>query len=530
GQTAEASLELQLADVGSISGVVTSADNGARLADVEVTLHGTPYRTATAADGTFSFSLIEPGDYELELEVAGHVRSLVPVTVTAGQTTHPDVALRVSPRVGIIDDSTSANSRDRGKEFLADWGYLPEDIGFDSLDRIPDLDLVIANVADFQLDISFAQFKAFEDAVNRAGVPVLWMGQHERGAIRFLQRYDGNPTEVGQGINAEAVTATVVADHPLVAGLPEQFELLDRGTRYSYVNGYDGQVVATLSTADTGEVGAAIAYRGRTAGTVDVMLSTMSISTWGAPSTREVPAVKWTPQAERVLVNALAWALDARGLAAEVRGTVDSDLGGRIPSQVTVLETGRTYQGRSGDGSFLVPLRPGTWTLQVASFGHAAQTFEVTVAAGGVESVALQRAAEPAGAVTGTGPRPDGSGLSGATVSIVDTPLVTTTGPGGAFALERVPPGEWTVRVTADGHVAAEVPATVVAGQVTTVPVVMRPSPTVALVDVSATGANGRALADMLRAEGYEVDQLAASTMAALVEEVGEHDLIIFNG
>src|SRR5690606_11831255 len=109
-------------------------------------------------------------------------------------------------------------------------------------------------------------------------------------------------------------------------GVPDQFELLDAGSRYSYIDGYDGQIVATLSTTATGEVGTAIAYRGRTAGTVDVLLSTMSITTWGAPSTRERPAVEWTPHTERVLVNALEWALDARGLAAEVRGTVESDL------------------------------------------------------------------------------------------------------------------------------------------------------------------------------------------------------------
>src|SRR5690606_24379349 len=50
GQTADASLELQVADVGSISGVVTSAGTGARLPDVSVTLRGTPFRTATGPD------------------------------------------------------------------------------------------------------------------------------------------------------------------------------------------------------------------------------------------------------------------------------------------------------------------------------------------------------------------------------------------------------------------------------------------------------------------------------------------------
>jgi outer membrane protein assembly factor BamB len=532
GQTADASLELQVADVGSISGVVTSAGTGARLPDVSVTLRGTPFRTATGPDGTFSFSLVEPGDYELELEVDGHVRSLVPVTVTAGQTTQRDVALRESPRVGIIGDSDFANSRDRGKEFLADWGYLAEDIGFDSLDRIPELDLVIANASDAALELTFEQFKAFEDAVNRAGVPVLWMGQHERGAIRFLQQYDGNPTEVGQGTNHGAIIATVVADqadHPLVAGVPDQFELLDAGSRYSYIDGYDGQIVATLSTTATGEVGTAIAYRGRTAGTVDVLLSTMSITTWGAPSTRERPAVEWTPHTERVLVNALEWALDARGLAAEVRGTVESDLGGRIPSRVTVLETGRTYQGRSGDGTFLVPLQPGTWTLHVDSFGHAAQAFEVTVEAGDVETVALTLAAEPAGSVTGTVTAPDGRGLSGATVSIVDSPLVTTTGADGTFTFDRVPPGEWTVRVTADGHLASEVPVTVAVGQTSPVTVQLRESPRVAVVVTTLTQEPFVALLDLLADEGYDTEAFTRTGMATIAATIEDYDLVILN-
>src|SRR5690606_11226737 len=220
------------------------------------------------------------------------------------------------------------------------------------------------------------------------------------------------------------------------------------------------------------------------------------------------------PQTERVLVNALAWALDARGLSAEVRGTVESDLGGRIPSQVTVLESGRTYQGRSGDGSFLVPLQPGTWTLQVGSFGHATQTFEVTVAAGDVESVALTLAAEPAGSVAGTVTGPDGSGLSGATVSIVDSPLVTTTGAGGAFTLERVPPGQWTVRVTADGYLTAKMPVTVTVGQTTPASVQLRESPRVAVVLTSLTQEPFVALLDLLADEGYDTEASTRTGMA----------------
>lgn len=529
GVTADGSQQLEVGDVGSITGVVTSTEDAAPLPDTRVDLLGSPYETVTGADGSYTFTRVEPGDYELEVEAAGHVRTLVPVTVATGQSTRADVALRVSPRVGIIDDSDFSNSRDRGKEFLADWGYLAEDIGFDSLDRLRDLDLVVANISEFDFELSFEQFKAFEDAVNRFGVPVLWLDQHTRGSIDFLHEHDGNPAVVGEGIGDGDVTATVVADHPLVAGLPDQFNMIDFNSRYSWFDEFDGHTVATLATTDRGEAGATIAYRGRTAGTVDVLLSTLTITTLGAPSTRQSPAVNWTPESERVLVNALEWALDAQGLAAEVRGTVTSQRDGRVPSQVEVLESGRVYAGRSGDGTFLVPLQPGTWTLEVSSFGHAPETVQVTVQAGDVETAPVTLTALPAGTVAGTVTGPDGTPVAGAQVTLLDTPLSATTGADGSFTIGRVPEGTWTVRVTADGFRATQLPVSVTAGQATPVAVALKASADVAVVDTSTSSTFGKSLAAMLSAEGYEVELVARSALASLVGSVGDYDLVIFN-
>jgi hypothetical protein len=439
------------------------------------------------------------------------------------------VALRVSPLVGIIDDSDFSNSRDRGKEFLRDWGYEVEDIGFASLDRIDALDLVVANVSDFDLDPGPEAFQAFEEAVNRAGVPVLWLGQHNRGAIRFLHDYHGDPAVIGQGSGDGEVTATVVEDHPLVAGLPDQFPLMEPDGRYTFFDMFGGTTVATLATGEGGPQGATIAYRGRTAGAVDVLLSTGAISTWGAPSTRRSPAVEWTPQAERVLVNALAWALEADGIGAEVRGTVESDTGERIASRVEVLETGRVYQGRAGDGTFLVPLRPGTWTLRVSAFGHVTTTREVTVEAGEVRTALVTLASLPAGAVAGTVTGPAGDPVAGARVELLDTPLSATTGPDGGYTVDRVPGGDWTLRVTADGFRAAHAPVTVTPGRTAPVDVALAATAPVAVVDTSGSSTYGTSLAAMLTAEGYRVELVPRADLAALAGRIGDYDLVIFN-
>ncbi len=527
-ETADASVELEVGDVGGIAGVVSSAEDGA-LDGARVDLLGTPYQTHTAPDGSYAFDLVEPGSYELEVEFDGHVRKLAAVEVTVDEVTGRDVTLRVSPQVGIIDDSDFTNSRDRGKEFLADWGYQAEDIGFDSMDRIGDMDLIVANVSDFGLDVSAEQLQAFEEEVNRTGVPVLWMGQHNRGAIQFLHEHHDDPAVIGQGFNDGAVTAHVVDDHALVAGLPDEFDLMTNNGRYTFFDEFGGTTVANLATGDDGEVGATIAYRGRTTGTVDVLLSTMSVTTWGAPSTRQSDALNWTSEAERVFVNALDWALDAQGIGAEVLGTVTSDLGGTIASQAEVLETGRVYHGREGDGTFLVPLQPGTWTLAVSAFGHEGQTFEVTVDSGDSVSEQLTLTALPAGTLAGTVTGPDGDAVADAQVSLLDTPLSTSTGAGGDYTLDMVPEGDWTMRVTADGFRAVQVPVTVTADQTTPVNVQLPATSPVAVVDTTGSSTHGVSLAAMLENEGYEVDLWPRSQMAALADGIDDYELVIFN-
>ena len=526
GETVDAPATLALGDNGTISGRVTSdpGDGGggsASLPDTTVRLLGTPRSTLTDENGQFSLVHVEPGSYELEFEAEGHLRTRVEVTVVAQQDTERDASIRVSPRVGVLGDFEGGAGA-----FLRDWGYEVVDIGWESTTEIAELDLVMVNLGQgSRLDPGVEGLDAFMEAVNRAGVSVLWLGQQNRGGIRELSDHYGDPVNHGGSFNRGAVTATVVEPHPLVAGLPAEFPLMANNGRFSHFDTFSGTTVATLSTGSDGPVGDTIAYQGRTTRAVDVLLSTLTTSSWGHPGTRDTPATGFTPEAEQVLRNALTWALDAEGLGAEVLGTVQSAAGGRIASQVHVHETGRNFTGRAGDGTFLVPLQPGTWTLTVSAFAHHPQTFQVTIGAGESQRPLITLDRLPAGGILGQVTDPDAAPLAGATVAVLGTDVTATTGPDGTYTIPDLPSGEWELEARADGHQHTRVPVTVVDGQVTTANIVALASRRVAVA-----GDVRDEITNLLRGDGYLVDQYLWHELDLIQAELEQYPLVILNG
>lgn len=521
----DAIIELTPAQVGDIRGVVTDRETGAPLADATVRLDGSPRTAVTGADGRFTLSNVKAGSYTVVAQAPGHVRQVVrDVVVTAGADTTLNVALRPSPTVGVIDDYEG-----RAKAYLAEWGYQTEDLDWTDVARVDGLDLILANLASYpNRDPGREGWESFMDAVNRADVPVVWLDQFGRGAIRWLTEYEGDPRVRGEDRSDGTVEARVLVDHPLVAGfeVDERVPLTEPGREYGFFTGYSGVTVANLVTGTLGERGGTIGYRGRTAGSVDVLLSTLSISTYGYPPVGGQPGRYWTPQAETLFHNALAWALDAPPLAAEAAGTLRTSAGGApITGTVTVVETGDTVTARAGDGSYLVPLQPGTWTLRFSAFGHADATRTVTVAAGEAPTLDVTLVAHPLGAVTGTVTDPDGSPVGGASVTLEDTPLQAATGPDGRYTLAAVPVGGYVLRVQAPGYGVQRIPVTVQSGQSATVDVRLAASQVVAVA-----GDSSGEIGALLAANGYEVRQWSWSDPQNHIGELDEVGLVVLNG
>src|ERR1700721_3351188 len=97
--TAVASLFGQTATTGDIAGVVTDP-TAAVLTGVPITLKnvdtGSSTSTTTNAQGSYNFSLLQPGKYSVSANVAGFQKILKTVTVTLGTSTTVNLQLSLS--------------------------------------------------------------------------------------------------------------------------------------------------------------------------------------------------------------------------------------------------------------------------------------------------------------------------------------------------------------------------------------------------------------------------------------------------
>src|SRR5690606_36810241 len=253
---------------------------------------------------------------------------------------------------------------------------------------------------------------------------------------------------------------TVTADHPLTQGLPDTFATTDYDRMYGAFTGFSGTTVATIASEE-GPAGDSIAFDGRTAGSVDVLLSTNGASSYGAVGTRDLPEFYFSPETSRSLTNALQWALTADGLGSDTRGTVVSSTGQPLEATVTVEETGRTYPAREGDGSYVIPLEPGTWTLTASTFGHDTASATVTVTEGQTVASQITMPVSAGGPITGTVLSPEGAPVAGAEVVIDGTEYAETTAADGTFTFAHLPAGDWVLAARADGMVTDFVDVTV---------------------------------------------------------------------
>ena len=526
-------VELALGDVGALTGTVTGgvlpgAGNGAPAAGdplegATVRVVGTPLQTVTDAQGRYDFPRIEAGPVELEIEVADHLRTLHPFTMSSGSHTE-DVTLLESPTVGVVADSTSGATSGRMAAFLEDWGYLPVDVGWTDTAAYADLDMVVVNVGAAGHDPGADGLDTFLDAANRHDLPVIWTGNYSRGGIQYLTKYLDDPTEWDAGTLDGVVTTTVVEDHPLTAGLPETFAPTDAGRMYGLFTGYSGTTVATIASEE-GPAGDSIAYDGRTVGSVDVLLSTAGASSYGAPGTREDAAHYFTPETSRVMANALQWAVTAQGLGADTRGAVVDSSGQPVEATVTVEETGRTHPARAGDGSYVVTLDPGTWTLTASAFGYEDGTTTVTVGEGESVTSQITLPTSPGAGITGTVLSPEGAPVEGAEVLVLDTEHELTTGADGTFQVPHLPAGDWTVVARAEGMVTDYADVTVTDGEQAQAELRLgTPAHLVVVADRSTS------MTDFLEGNGYTVDRFTYPQVADLDLGDGTYDLIYLNG
>lgn len=508
-------------NAGSISGTVENLKDGNAIEGAKLTILGQAREAVTNLQGQYNLSKIDPGDYTVRIEKEGYVRQDVAVRIVDNQKASLNIKLRPSPTVGIIVDLTASGTS--YKQYLEERGYKVIHMDYKDIDKLDEVDVVFAN-SDYKPDAvpSKEVFLAFEKALDEKRKSVIWTGQAGgRGSIRYLQEYSDNPKTIFEHHNRPGAQGTVLGKHPLTSGFStgETIEIPVKSGYYYGFDGYSGKTIIDFSHSETGEKGSMVAYKGRTTDSIEILLANMTISHVFKPND------SFDPARERILSNALNWAIDEKeALVGELHGTVQNE-SGPLKAEIKVKETGKSYQ-TDDKGKFFAAFEEGTYSLTVEAFGHTAKEFTVTIKNG--EAVSENFTIKSVDSGVAAGKIFDAATkdpVPGAKVEVIGTPVKVKTNEEGKYKV-TLPQGSYELKIIASGYKPVYENVEIVAGQQTELNVSLAVSEKIAVL---ANPYHKEKIMPFLESNGYDIDFHPYAEFESLIENISNYKLIIVN-
>ncbi|WP_075619147.1 carboxypeptidase regulatory-like domain-containing protein [Paenisporosarcina indica] len=507
-------------NVGTFKGIVENEKDGNAVEGAKVSIIGKPRETITSLQGQYSLTKIEPGDYIVRIEKEGFVRKDVELTITEGVNVDLNVTLKPTPTIGIIVDLTASGTN--LTQYLVERGYKVENMTYKDIDKLDQVDLVFAN-SDYAPNMvpKKSEFEAFQKALDEKRVSVIWTGQAGgRGSIDFLNEYLDDPTTIFKGTNKSGTQGIIKEEHPITAGFEvgDVFEIPSKSRYYYGFEGYSGKTIIDFSQTITGESGSMIAYKGRTIDSLEILMANMVIS-------QEFKPDSFDPVRERLLNNAITWALDEKpALVGELHGVVQNE-NGPVKGEVTIKETGKKYNADEA-GQFYTGLEAGTYTVTVEAFGHQSKDFTVTIENGQTLKKSFIIQSENSGTLGGKVVDVETKQpISGASIDIVGTPAGVKTTEQGEYQI-TLPAGTYDVRIMATGYSPIYKTVEIIEGEAASLNLSMVVSNKVAVL---ANPTNEARIVPFLQANGYEVDFYPYGEFESLIENIPNFKLIIAN-
>ncbi|WP_144480659.1 carboxypeptidase regulatory-like domain-containing protein [Cytobacillus oceanisediminis] len=508
-------------NVGVISGTVEDSMDGNALEGAKVTILGKPREAVTNLQGQYVITKVEPGDYTARIEKDGYVRQDVSLKVTDKQKVSLSVKLRPSPTIGVIVDLTASGTS--YKQYLEERGYKVLYLNYQDIEKLDEVDVVFAN-SDYAPSLvpSKEDFLAFQKALDEKRKSVIWTGQAGgRGSIRYLQEFNQDPKTIFEHNNKAGAQGVVLEDHPLTTGFNtgDIIEIPGKSGYYYGFDGYSGKTVVDFSHTATGEKGSMVAYKGRTIDSVEILLANMTISHVFKPND------SFDPARERLLNNALNWALDEKdAIVGELQGTVRNE-NGPVMASIIVKETGKIYQ-TDDKGNFFAAFEEGTYSLTVEAFGHESKDFTITISNG--QAVTEAFAIKPVNSGILAGKIVDASTkeeIAGANVEVIGTPVTVKTNEEGNYQT-TLPAGTYEVRVIATGYSPIYQSVEITEGQQTDFNASLIESEKIAIL---ANPAQKDRIMPFLEANGYDSELYPYKEYERLIENLQNYKAVIVN-
>src|SRR5699024_7460606 len=284
---------------------------------------------------------------------------------------------------------------------------------------------------------------------------------------------------------------------------------------------YTGDILADYEKEGVDDTGHLIGLKGRTANSVEILLSGMTIGHGFHPEDSH-----FDENREKIINNSILWAIDhTSSYAGEVRGTVMNDLNEPVQASVTVEETGKKV-ATDNEGEFFLGLPAGTYTLELEAFGHQSASFTVKIEDGETLEKTFVLESESVGRLNGEiRSQATGDLIEGAKIEVIDTELSTESDESGRYSL-TIPEGKYDIRIMASGYHPEVYQVDITQGKTTDLDVSLANSEEVALV---ASGVDEERMTGLLEELGYIITSFDRDELDDVQENIEDLALIIMN-
>lgn len=351
-----------------VYGKITSQQNGTPLAGASVQLLGgsSPYSATTAADGSFAFPSVTPGQYTLQIGDTGFIAVSAPVTLSGGEQLQADQALLltgtyqnsapVTVSATVVDAATGA--------------------------PIPDAQVSLGSAlagsagSDGGVSIASVPMGAYQATVSASGYTTasysFVLAPGSNGALGTLSLYPATAVAAPDTLTLIATVVDGLSNKPVAGATVTD---IDTGATATT----DANGVATF----TGLTALSVNLQAAAAGYATQAFTVTASGFGTVAQTLTLPAAGGTSGATSVSLS----------------GTVTDASTGSPISGATVALSDATAQFVTGStGSYQLPTIPElTFSLQVTATGYVTQTVPVTVSQFGSYTLDIQlEPAQPA--------------------------------------------------------------------------------------------------------------------------------------
>ncbi|WP_054754478.1 carboxypeptidase regulatory-like domain-containing protein [Piscibacillus salipiscarius] len=255
-------------------------------------------------------------------------------------------------------------------------------------------------------------------------------------------------------------------------------------------------------------------YKPRTESSVELLLG-------GYGFTFSHDADDYTAEGKELLIDSIVWAAHAE--FPTINGTVADQEGN--PLDATVKVVGESFETTTNDnGEYSIALLEGDYEIEVESFGYESQTISASASHGNEPVNVKLEVHQEAGSISGViENEQDGQAIQDVNINVDGIPRETTSNTQGAFNIDRMEPGEYTLTLTADGYVTKELNISINPGENLDLTIRMKPSPLVGIIVDNQS--NDETLANYLEGRGFNTKELFYTDL----DQLSDLDLVIAN-